>query len=454
MNKVSNGMNHTLTLRYKQGQIILLALVLAGIFAMVSTALVGFVNSYGRAERATVAAAQALAIAEGALENTIGKLNQNPAYAGETNTALGGGTFTITITNVDSDTKRITATGYVPNNSSPTATKIVKADVGINNSNISFHYGVQAGNGGFTLDNSAKIVGNVFSSGPVVGIHENYVYGDVISSGPTGWVYGIHATSSIYAHTIGSNQGEDTKIDKNAYYATTKVNTEVTGTSFPNSPDQPTVSLPISDAQISQWEADAAAGNPVITSCDSNGNYTIDSSVTLGPQKIECNLIVKSSSGVLTITGPLWVAGNITTQTGPKIKMSPSLGSTNVPIIADNPANQTGSGKINIGQTTTFEGSGSSGSFVFLISQNRSAEQGGSTVAISMSQGASALVAYASHGLVTLTQSVDVKEVTGYKISLAQTSKVTYDKGLPNAVFQMGPGGSWSFVPGSYAITR
>lgn len=446
-------MNHPFALRYKQGQIILLALVFAGIFAMVSTALVGFVNSYGRAERATVAAAQALAIAEGALENTIGKLNQNPAYAGETNTALGEGTFTTTITNIDSDTKRITATGYIPNSSNPVATKIVKADIAINSSVISFHYGVQAGNGGFTLDNSAKIFGNVFSSGPVVGIHENYVYGDVISSGPTGWVYGIHATSSIYAHTIGSNQGEDTKIDKNAYYATTKVNTEVTGESFPNSPDQPNVPLPISDEQINEWKTDAAAGDP-ITSCDSNGNYTIDSDVTLGPQKIECNLIVKSSSAILTITGPLWVAGNITTQTGPKIKMSPSLGSTNVPIIADNPADQTGSGIITIGQTTIFEGSGSPGSFVFLISQNRSAEQGGSTVAISMSQGASALVAYASHGLVTLTQSVNVKEVTGYKISLAQTSRVTYDNGLPSAVFQTGPGGSWSFVPGSYAITR
>ncbi len=442
------------TRKHNRGYVLLLALIFLGIFSTAATAYLSSITTSARSARFAVANAQAFALAEAGMDEAAYQLNQNPSYSGETGTALGNGTFTVAVSNIDSSTRQITATGYVPNSSNPVATKTIKANVGINNSNIAFHYGVQAGNGGFNLDNSAKIIGNVFSSGPVVGIHENYVYGDVISSGPTGWVYGIHATSSVYAHTIGSNQGEDTTIDKNAYYATTKVNSTVHGTPFPNSPDQPTVPLPISDTQISQWEADAAAGNPTITSCDSNGNYTIDSSVTLGPQKIECNLIVKSSSGVLTITGPLWVTGNITTQTGPKIKMSPSLGSTNVPIIADNPANQTGSGKIDIGQTTTFEGSGSPGSFVFLISQNRSAEQGGSAVAISMSQGASALVAYASHGLVTLTQSVDVKEVTGYKISLAQSSKVTYDKGLPNAVFQTGPGGSWSFVPGTYAITR
>ncbi len=439
--------------RYAGGQIILLALVFAGIFFTALTALVGYVSSYSRAERVTVASAQALAIAEGALDAATYQLNENPSYGGETNTPLGNGMFTVTVAIIDTKTKRVTATGYVPDSQNPIAVKTVKADIAINDSTISFRYGVQAGNGGFALNNSAKIFGNVFSSGPVIGSNENDIYGDVISSGPDGWVYGVHATSSVYAHTIGSSSGKKTTVDGNAYYATTKVNTTVLGTSFPNSPDQPMVPLPISDEQISQWETDAEAGGTII-SCDGSGNYTISSSVTLGPKKIACNLVIKSSSGVLTVTGPLWIVGNITAQTGPKIKMDAGLGSTNVPIIADNPSNPTGSGLINVGQSTVFEGSGSPGSFVFLISQNKSAEQGGSTVAITMSQGASALVAYASHGLVTLTQSVSVKEVTGYKIALSQSSTVVYDEGLPNTVFQAGPGGSWSFVPGTYSIAR
>jgi hypothetical protein len=71
-----------------------------------------------------------------------------------------------------------------------------------------------------------------------------------------------------------------------------------------------------------------------------------------------------------------------------------------------------------------------------------------------MSQGASALVAYAAHGLANLSQSVSVKEVTAYKIALSQSANVTYDTGLPSTLFESGPGGSWSFTPGSFAIIK
>ncbi len=443
-------MNHFSHTRYRQGQIILLALIFAGIFMTVGAALVGYVTSYGRAERVTVAAAQALAIAEGALEQSVHQLNLDSNYAGETNTVLGGGTFTVTVTPIDSRTKRVVATGYIPNNSSPTAIKTVRANIGINDSRVSFHYGIQAGNGGFSLANSSSISGNVFSNGPVTG-SGNYIYGDVVSSGASGHVYGVHATGTVYAHTIGS-ASQATFVDKSAYYVT-KVNTTVSGTSYPNSPDQVSVPLPIPDSQITDWEEFAQSGG-TISSCDNQGDYTITSTMSLGPKKIACNLVVKTTSGILTVTGPIWVTGNITTQTGPTIKIDPALGSQNVAIIADNPSNTTGSGKITIGQSTIFLGSGSTNSFVFLISQNNSAEQGGSVVAIDMSQGASALVAYASHGLLTLSQSVGVKEATGYKIALSQSANVVYDYGLPSTVFESGPGGSWSFIPGTYAITR
>lgn len=432
-----------------RGSILLLTLVFLGIFVTVSAALLGYITTSLRAERTAVAAAQALAIAEGAMDAAVSQINQNPSYAGETDIALGNGIFTVSVSTIDSSTKRVTATGYVPDRNQPLATKTIKATIAISDDVISFHYGIQAGMGGFTMSNSASITGNVFSGGPVVGSGSNRVYGDVISSGPSGLVYGIRATSSVYAHTIGQ-AGTPTTVEKDAYYVT-KVNTTVSGTSHPDSPDQPMVDLPISDAQIAEWESQASAGG-TISSCDSNGDYIVSTSISLGPVKIACNLVVKSSSAVLTVTGPIWVAGNLTTQTGPTIKIDAALGSQNVAIIADNPADPTGSGTITVGQTTIFQGSGAANSFVFLISQNRSAEEGGSTVAIAMAQGASALVAYASHGLLTLSQSVSVKEATGYRIALSQSANVTYDTGLPSAVFQSGPGGSWSVATGTYAI--
>lgn len=436
---------------FYHGHILLLTLVFLGVFSTIATAYFSFITSYARSENVVIANAQAFALAEAGIDAAAYQLNQNPSYTGETNTALGNGVFTISVASIDGSSRRITSTGYVPNSTNPIATKTIKATVGINNSVVSFHYGVQAGNGGFSLNNSSRIIGNVFSGGPVIGDGGNYVYGDVISSGVDGLVYGIHATSSVYAHTIGM-AGQNTIVDKNAYYVS-RINTIVNGTSYPDSLDQPMVPLPISDDQISQWETYAEEGGE-INSCDSNGNYIINSSVSLGPKKIACNLIIKSPSAILTVTGPIWITGNLSTQTGPTIKIASELGSQNVAIIADDPSNQTGSGLIDIGQSTIFQGSGSPGSFVFLISQNRSAESGGSVVAVNMGQGASALVAYASHGLVVLGQSVSVKEVTGYKISLSQTSNVIYDTGLPSIIFKSGPGASWNFVPGSYTITQ
>jgi hypothetical protein len=249
----------------------------------------------------------------------------------------------------------------------------------------------------------------------------------------------------VYAHTIGASS-QATTIDGDAYYATTKTNTTVAGTSYPNSTDQPTADLPISDEQINLWENDATLGGTIST-CDASGNYTITTNTSLGPKKIACNLIVKGAT--LTVTGPLWVTGNINTVTNPTIKMSPSLGSENVAIIADNPTNRSGSGIISINQGTVFQGSGSAGSYVFMISQNNNAETGGSTDAVTLGQSSTALVAYASHGQITLSQSANASETTAYKIVLTQSATVTYDRGLPTTIFQSGPSGGYTF--GSWA---
>lgn len=442
-------MKYSSPLAYARGQVILLALVLAGVFALVGTALTGSITSYDRSGRATVAAAEALALAEGALEKAISQMNQNPSYNGEANTELGSGTFTITVSTVDTQTKRITATGYIPNSAQPTAVKTIKANVGINPSIISFHYGIQSGQGGFELENSSTITGNVFSSGTVNGNSANDILGDVVSSGASGWIYGVHATGSAYAHTIGKS-GNPTIVDGDAYYVT-KTATTVTGISHPGSTDQTNVALPISDEQIADWETQAAAGG---TATCSGGSYTISSgSVTIGPLKIPCDLTV-SNTAIVTIAGPIWVTGNITVQNSAQVKMAASLGATNVAIIADKPSDPNNSGIITVANTATFQNSGTSGSFVFLISQNRSAENGGEIAAFTLSNSASALVAYAAHGYIPLANTVSLKEVTAYKIHLQNSANVTYDTGLPSSVFQSGVGGSWSFVPGSYAITR
>lgn len=306
---------------------------------------------------------------------------------------------------------------------------------------IAFHYGVQSGTGGFNMLNSSTIWGNIFSSGTVTGTGGgNMVYGDIVSSGPSGSVYGIHATGTVYAHNIGST-GATTIIDKNAYYQTLS-NTTVSGTKYPGSLDQATTSLPISDAQISEWEGLAINGG--VLDC-TGGTYTITSNFILGPNKIPCDLSITGNPTV-TIRGPLWVTGNITFANTAKIVMSPSLGRLNVAIIADNPSNRLTSSIISVKNTVTFSDSGTPGSFVFLVSQNNSAENGGSVEAISLNNSASPLVAYAAHGLIPLQNTISVKEVTAYKISMANSANVRYDKGLASALFSEGPGGGYDLI--------
>jgi hypothetical protein len=437
-------MKYLKTINFDKGQAMITAVIFFLIISL--TVIFGIANPLIKQVRGGVErfqSSKSYFLAEAAAEDVLYRLNTGRPYTSSQILTLNGESATAVTTNTPTG-KMIAVNSSINND----VRKLrINAILG---TGISFHYGVQAGQGGFILSNSSTITGNVHSSGPVIGTTGNWVYGDVVSAGPNGRVYGIHATGTVFSHSIG-DASQQTLIDRNAYYYQTFTNTTVSGTKFPNSSDQPTAELPISDAQIAEWEGDALAGG-VLTSaeCDSytesSNTCTFNTTRTIGPKKIPFNVLVKSSSGVLTVAGPLWITGNFTTQTGPTIRMSPDLGSQNVAVIADNPANTAGSGIIEIGQTTIFQGSGAPGSFVFMISQNNSSEQGGNTDAITMGQGASALVAYASHGQITLSQSVSVKEVTAYKIILTQSANVTYDTGLPSTLFSTGPGGGWEIT--------
>jgi hypothetical protein len=170
--------------RHAQGSILVLTVVFLGIFVAVSGALLNYLTSSLRLERSTVASAQALTIAEGALDKAVSAINQNTSYAGETNTALGAGTFTVTVSTVDSSTKRVTATASVPNSTNPIATKTIKATFSIDTANVSFHYGVQSGAGGFSLTGGSVINGSIYSNGDISATTGVHITGSAIAANP------------------------------------------------------------------------------------------------------------------------------------------------------------------------------------------------------------------------------------------------------------------------------
>lgn len=152
-----------------RGYVLVLALVFLGIFFTTATAYLSSMTTSARSARYDVASAQALSLAEAGMDEAVYQLNQNSGYTGENDTALGAGTFTVNVSTVDGNTKRVTATGSVPNDATPLASRTVKATVSINTSVVSFRYGVQIGNGGLSMNNGSRVNGNIFSDGNISG---------------------------------------------------------------------------------------------------------------------------------------------------------------------------------------------------------------------------------------------------------------------------------------------
>lgn len=311
----------------------------------------------------------------------------------------------------------------------------------------SFNFGVQTGNGGFALTNGSSVQGNVFSNGNITksGGGNAWIYGDAITAGATGQIHAARISG-----TARANHLQDAYVQGNAYYNSDSGST-VLGTRYtPVTPEVPT-EMPISDETIDAIKQDIVDNGTVITAADplcAGGEYLINTDTTLGFVKIECNLRIKkqTSETILTLTGPLWVTGNIYFEAGPTVQVDAVVGNRTVPFIADNEADRVTSGLVTIESGTKFYGSGDPKSYVLLISQNSDAELGGSNVAITLGQSSAGdLLVYASHGLVSLGNSVSLKEVTGYQIYLGNNAEIIYESGLVNLLFTSGPGGGFTF---------
>ena len=375
--------------------------------------------------------------AEAGIEDAVHRHRQGKNYSNNESFSINGVTVAVTRTTVV-DTHEIFAEGNMNSAIRRSEVNLVIGD------GASFNFGMQSGNGGIKLLNTSSVVGNVFSNNTVEGAG-NFVYGEVISAGPTGLVDSIHATGSVWAHTI-----EDSVVEKDAYYQTI-VGTSVLGTQNPGSADQVSAVLPISDAKIDEWKNNIITTGTIIASTSpecSSGTYTINTSTTLNNVKIECNVILKKQGGTTNITfaGPVWIEGNLDFTSGPSIIADSSLGSRSVPVIVDNVSNRLTSSKVTVNNATDFT-SGNAQSYIVIISMNNSAENGGVVKAIDLGQTTTGkLLVYASHGLIEVGQSTSLKEITAYQIKIINSAQVTYESGLASLLFTTGPGGGYTLT--------
>lgn len=367
-------------------------------------------------------------VSEAGVEDVSYRIIKSKNYDNAENLTLEDYTTSTAVIDNEDGTKEIIATGNASNLIRKNKINLIPG-VG-----ASFHYGLQVGDGGIEMSNTSTVNGNVFSNGRITGSNNNLINGDVISAGSSGLITGIYTSGSAYAHSI-----QNSTVGTDAYYQTIS-GTSVSGVSYPGSQDQSTATMPISDAKIDEWKAEALAGGVHTSPCP----YMVNGNVSIGPKKINCDLYL-GANDVLTLNGNVWVSGNIYFSNTAEVHVNSSLSDKTAVIIADKESNRSSSGQIYLSNSTQFFGSGSPKSYVLLISRNNSAENGGGNPAMTLSNSVNGkLLIYAPHGLIYLSNSVSLKEASAYKIQLANSATITYETGIANLLFTSGPSGGYS----------
>lgn len=246
---------------------------------------------------------------------------------------------------------------------------------------------------------------------------------------------GVTVSGNAWAHTLSS-----CSVGGTASYQVIS-SCSVGGTSYPGTADANPAPLPISDAQIADWEEIAVAGQVI------SGSYSYSGSRTLGPAKINGDLSL-SNGATLVLSGPVWVNGNIFLSNNASLLVSPSIGASGAVLIADATNATTTTGRVSISNNVVIEGNGSAGSFPMIISTNTGSE------AIEMSNNTSGVILYAPYGGIEISNGTTANQVTAKRLELQNNATISYVSGLQNASFSNGPGGSWAVTPGTYAILR
>lgn len=151
----------------QQGAIFALALIALTIILVITGVLVTNSFTFKQNSRYGLNNLEANTLAEAGIDKAVESLNKSGgSYSGEQEVSLGDGSYSVKITDIDQNTKRVESTGYIPNKANPklksTASVVMQKGAG-----LSFAYGIQAGEGGFDIDGGSKVVGSVYSNNDI-----------------------------------------------------------------------------------------------------------------------------------------------------------------------------------------------------------------------------------------------------------------------------------------------
>lgn len=241
---------------------------------------------------------------------------------------------------------------------------------------------------------------------------------------------GSKVNGSVHAHTISGNM----MITKDAYYQSLDSLITVSGTKYPGSADPAPAAFPVSDANIAEWRAiTEAMGTSVgdISSC----------AETLGPGKIVGNVSLGNQCDV-EVVSPVWITGTLNAGNSTRLTLDSDFGTASGMIIVD--------GKVTLGNGADFLGSGTTGSYLMLLSTYNSQVSG--EEAIESGNTSISGILYAPYGRVELANGASFREITAWQIDLGTNAVLNYQSGFAQTFFSSGPSGAYSLVKGTYQV--
>ena len=359
---------------------------------------------------------QSYGAGESGVEDAYYRLKNGMHLGSSVALTVGNVSATTTITNIGGGVEEVVGTG---NSLGDQRSSTLRAIVG---SSVPLQYAVMSDDGGIDMSDTSSVTGDVhadtelhgqdgvsISGTATVGNSFSGSYGVVRGDDATHQIHvGVGGVGNVYAHTV--NYTNATGI----LYCTLVVSSSGPCSSYP---DPVYMELPISSTDVSNWETDATSGGVI------SGSYSVSTAgVTLGPKKITGDLIIPDSAN-LTLSGVLWVTGNLVILGTGSINLSSSFGANSSMIIVDGTITTSGSSHI--------VGSGTPGSSVLLISNSTSAS------AITY-RGTGAAMIYAPQGTAILKDSASANFVAGQTVHLFDTSSVVYDSALLGTIFSTG----------------
>ncbi|MCK4891244.1 MAG: hypothetical protein KAS78_01115, partial [Candidatus Pacebacteria bacterium] len=183
---------------------ILIVIVLMSLVLTVTFALSAVIITKNRISKNLVLSAQSYYSAESGIEDALLRvMNTDYNWTAINNFNLDGSVINQNITQNGNITTIESLSSYYNNE------RKVKNELNLTVDNISFHYGVQVGEGGLTMGNNSSIIGNLYSDGSVSG--DGTITGDLVVA--TGMSLDANGVWDTYdSDMIFGEDGEPTDI--------------------------------------------------------------------------------------------------------------------------------------------------------------------------------------------------------------------------------------------------